>query len=70
MGSPVSADGILDVINSSLVFWEVATLVVLAAVIAVSALVIRRLVSGRPAATPARYILDERYARGEVDRDE
>ncbi|MDP9456066.1 MAG: hypothetical protein CYG60_23150 [Actinobacteria bacterium] len=31
---------------------------------------IRRLVSGRPAANPARYILDERYARGEVDRDE
>ena len=63
------ANGVLDVMNRSLVFWEITTLVVLVAVIVVVALAIRRLVR-RPAANPARYVLDERYARGEVDRDE
>ena len=62
------ADGVLDVMNRSLVFWEITTLVVLVAVIVVVALAIRRLV--RRPADPARYILDERYARGEVERDE
>ena len=63
------ADGVFDVINSSLVFWEVATLTVAAAVVVVAALVVRRLVKGN-AADPARRVLDDRYARGEIGRDE
>ena len=63
------SDGVLDVMNRRLVFWEITTLVVLVAVLVVVALAIRRLVR-RPAADPARYILDERYERSEIDRDE
>ena len=64
------SDGVLDVMNRSLVFWEITTLVVLVAVIVVFVLVVRGLVYRKPATTPARCILDERYARGEVDREE
>ena len=56
--------------NRSLVFWELATFVILVTAIVVVALVVRRLAASRPAASPARHIVDERYARGEIGREE
>ena len=57
--------------DQNLSFREIATLAAVIAVTVVLALVVRGLVSRRPtAAAPARHILDERYAKGDVDRDE
>ena len=65
-------DGVLDFLNKSLVFWEITTLAVMVVVIVVLAVMVWRVVSRRrpTAAIPAHSILDERYARGEIDRDE
>ena len=62
-------DGVFDVMNRSLVFWELATFVVLVTAIVVVALVVKRLVAGN-SANSARHIVDERYARGEIGREE
>ena len=63
-------DGVFDVMNWTVVFWELATFVILVTAIVVVALVVRRLAASRPAADPARHIVDERYARGEIGREE
>ena len=63
-------DGVFDVMNRSLVFWELATFVVLVTAIVVVALVVRRLAASSSAADPARHFVDERYARGEIGREE
>ena len=64
-------DGVFDIVNSSLVFWEVATLAVVAFLIAFLVLAVRFLVrANRDGESGARGILDERYASGEIDRGE
>lgn len=57
-----------------LVIWIVMALLVVAVAVAVVALVVRSggpgSSTGRPQASPARDLLDQRYARGEIDHDE
>ena len=60
-----------DIVNSSLVFWEVATLAVVAFLIVFLVLAVRFLVrANRDGGSGSRGILDERYASGEIDRGE
>ncbi|WPR88282.1 SHOCT domain-containing protein [Microbacterium rhizosphaerae] len=56
------------------VVWIVTALLIIAAAVAIAGLLTRsggaRPTVGAEAAPPARDILDQRYARGEIDHDE
>ena len=55
--------------NWSLIFWELVMLAVVVVVLLLLAMLVKRLL-WNGAANSARRVLDERYARGEIDRDE